>query len=108
MASDTQPIVMPLPFELLDVSGKFLLQEVQAIAEVPPQIFGKGSKLLAGFFGEKQLIGHIPVYPAKDLRQVVTFPVPTANPVEVQERDWFFRRRRTIPAGIILRESGIG
>ena len=90
MASDTQPIMMPLPFELLDVSGKFLLQEVQAIADVPAQFFGKSSKLLAGFLGEKKLIGHIPVYPAKDLRQVVTFPVPTASPVAVQEREICF------------------
>ena len=79
MPSDAQPIVIPLSFQLLDISDKLLLEEVQAIADVPPQFFGKGSKLLARFLREKELIGHISVYPAKELRQAVIFSVPTAR-----------------------------
>ena len=54
--------MISLAFKLFDVPAKLLLQEVEAIANVPSELFGKSMELIPCFLSNEQLIGHMSVY----------------------------------------------
>jgi len=45
MRPHAQPIVIARAFEFFDVAGKLLLQELDAIADIPPEFIGKSAVL---------------------------------------------------------------
>jgi len=53
--------MISLAFKLFDVPTKLLLQEVEAIANVPSELFRKSTELFPCFFRNEQLKGHMSV-----------------------------------------------
>jgi hypothetical protein len=55
---DTQPVLVPAAFELLDIAGKIMLQKMQAVADLPPDFHGCFSQSDSRLFFDFDFVFH--------------------------------------------------
>jgi hypothetical protein len=56
IAPNSQAILVFARREFLDVPGEAALQGIKSLADIPPQRFGQGAELLAGFLADKKAV----------------------------------------------------